>query len=188
MDPCRRPGSRKPSFRALFIAGTTKTPIGPVRIIGVCIPWDRAHISTGRKDRRPWEDHHAYLKRPAGVLAQQHQAIPAHLSIATEGLITEVGSSSRSSRSGPPGQVPPAPFARTTMGSACGDFRGTSRSSSVGCYGGSSPVAWSSRWLAIRRSNPCHAPRALSKTTRGCSVRGAIPRVLAQDMAGPAPF
>lgn len=44
-----------------FICGTTETSIGPVRCIGVCIPWKDAHVRTGRKDRAPWQDHLAFL-------------------------------------------------------------------------------------------------------------------------------
>jgi endonuclease/exonuclease/phosphatase family metal-dependent hydrolase len=44
-----------------FVAATTETEMGPVWIIGVCIPWRDAHVRTGRKDRRPWEDHLKYL-------------------------------------------------------------------------------------------------------------------------------
>jgi len=41
-----------------FIAGTTYG----IRFVGVCIPWKDAHVRTGRKDRRTWEDHLAYLE------------------------------------------------------------------------------------------------------------------------------
>jgi len=51
----RLPGGR-------FVRGLTQTPIGPLTIIGVCIPWREAHVRTGRRDRRPWEDHLAYLR------------------------------------------------------------------------------------------------------------------------------
>jgi hypothetical protein len=51
-----------------FIAGRTETPIGPIHVVGVCIPWERAHVSTGRKDRRAWEDHRAYLNGLARIL------------------------------------------------------------------------------------------------------------------------
>jgi hypothetical protein len=44
-----------------FVAGTTATPIGDVRVAGVCIPWSKAHVDTGRRDRTLWEDHLAYL-------------------------------------------------------------------------------------------------------------------------------
>jgi endonuclease/exonuclease/phosphatase (EEP) superfamily protein YafD len=30
-------------------------------VTGICIPWEHAHVSTGRKDRRPWEDHCTFL-------------------------------------------------------------------------------------------------------------------------------
>lgn len=51
-----------------FVAGTTDTPIGPVRMVGVCIPWRAAHVSTGRRDRAPWEDHVAYLDALAALV------------------------------------------------------------------------------------------------------------------------
>ena len=41
-----------------FISGVT----GGIRIIGICIPWRFAHVSTGRKDRKPWEDHLSFIK------------------------------------------------------------------------------------------------------------------------------
>ena len=31
-------------------------------MIGVCIPWRFAHVSTGRKDRKPWEDHLSFTQ------------------------------------------------------------------------------------------------------------------------------
>lgn len=40
-----------------FISGVTHG----IRFIGVCIPWSAAHVSTGMKNRVPWEDHRAYL-------------------------------------------------------------------------------------------------------------------------------
>jgi len=57
-----------------YVAGRTQTPAGPLNVVGVCIPWARAHVSTGRRNRRPWEDHLADLaaleqplKRQAGA-------------------------------------------------------------------------------------------------------------------------
>jgi endonuclease/exonuclease/phosphatase family metal-dependent hydrolase len=52
-----------------FIAGTTETAIGQMRVIGVCIPWRDAHVRTGRRDRLPWEDHLAYLEGLASIVA-----------------------------------------------------------------------------------------------------------------------
>ncbi|HEY1051050.1 MAG TPA: hypothetical protein VGE39_14870, partial [Prosthecobacter sp.] len=45
-----------------FVAGTTDTPRGPLRFIGVCIPWRDAHVRTGQRNRQPWEDHLTYLQ------------------------------------------------------------------------------------------------------------------------------
>ena len=44
-----------------LVAATTDAGDGPVRVIGVCIPWDRAHVHTGSKDRQRWDDHEAFL-------------------------------------------------------------------------------------------------------------------------------
>lgn len=44
-----------------YVEGVTTTRIGAIRIVGVCIPWREAHVRTGRRDRRPWEDHRKYL-------------------------------------------------------------------------------------------------------------------------------
>lgn len=45
-----------------FVSGLTETPTGEVRFVGVCIPWEWAHVNTGRKDRARWEDHLKYLE------------------------------------------------------------------------------------------------------------------------------
>lgn len=52
-----------------YVAGRTLTPIGMVGVHGVCIPWAQAHVATGRRDRRPWEDHMHYLDGLRRVLA-----------------------------------------------------------------------------------------------------------------------
>lgn len=44
-----------------FVAGQTETSIGTLTVIGVCIPWRDAHVSSGRRDRERWQDHLAYL-------------------------------------------------------------------------------------------------------------------------------
>ena len=41
-----------------FISGITNG----IRIVGLCIPWRFAHVSTGRKDRKPWEDHLSFIQ------------------------------------------------------------------------------------------------------------------------------
>lgn len=45
-----------------FAAGTVSTDLGDLRVIGVCVPWQHAHVSTGRRDREAWEDHIAFLQ------------------------------------------------------------------------------------------------------------------------------
>jgi exonuclease III len=61
-----------------FISGITMG----IRFIGICIPWRFAHVSTGRKDRKPWEDHISFIKNltiPKGetvLLGDFNQNIP----------------------------------------------------------------------------------------------------------------
>ena len=43
-----------------FIAGTTDAGLGLVRFVGVCIPWRAAHVSSGQRNRSPWQDHLTY--------------------------------------------------------------------------------------------------------------------------------
>ena len=52
-----RLGSKKiPTGR--YISGITMG----IRFVGICIPWRFAHVSTGRKDRKPWEDHLTFIE------------------------------------------------------------------------------------------------------------------------------
>ncbi len=68
-----------------FVSGVTMG----IRFIGVCIPWQSAHVSTGRKNRKSWEDHLIYCRgltriiekygkedRPICVLGDYNQRIP----------------------------------------------------------------------------------------------------------------
>ncbi|WP_159715943.1 endonuclease/exonuclease/phosphatase family protein [Geminicoccus flavidas] len=57
-----------------FVAGTTETQLGSLRMIGMCVPWPAAHVATGRKDRRPWEDHLVYLQGLSDILAREDHA------------------------------------------------------------------------------------------------------------------
>lgn len=53
-----------------FIAATTDTPIGPVRVVGTCIPWHMCEVTYPIDvKRKPWELHIAYLERLAELLA-----------------------------------------------------------------------------------------------------------------------
>lgn len=53
-----------------FAAATLLSPFGPVRVIGVCIPWAAAHVTSGRRDRVRWEDHGTYLQALGHYLAE----------------------------------------------------------------------------------------------------------------------
>lgn len=44
-----------------IVSARTDTRAGEVTVIGVCIPWRDAHVRTGRRDRRPWQEHLEYL-------------------------------------------------------------------------------------------------------------------------------
>jgi endonuclease/exonuclease/phosphatase family metal-dependent hydrolase len=61
-----------------FVAATTDTALGPLRVVGLCIPWRSAHVSTGRRDRATWEDHLAFLRAlPAVLVTQPHPLVVA---------------------------------------------------------------------------------------------------------------
>ncbi len=45
-----------------FVKGVTTTPIGRITVVGVCIPWAGAHVKSGQRDRKRWEDHEAWLR------------------------------------------------------------------------------------------------------------------------------
>jgi hypothetical protein len=40
-----------------YVSGVTHG----ARFVGVCVPWQDAHVRTGRRDRAPWEDHRRFL-------------------------------------------------------------------------------------------------------------------------------
>lgn len=47
-----------------FVSGVTNG----IRVIGVCIPWRSAHVSSGHRNREPWEDHLKYLQSLGDIL------------------------------------------------------------------------------------------------------------------------
>ncbi|MFC4595542.1 endonuclease/exonuclease/phosphatase family protein [Sphingobium tyrosinilyticum] len=51
-----------------YVAATTETVLGPLRVIGVCIPWAGAHVAGGRRDRTQWQDHRDYLEALGGII------------------------------------------------------------------------------------------------------------------------
>ena len=52
-----------------FISGTTQTVLGEMKIIGVCIPWQSAHTTSGLKNRQVWQDHEVFLTHLAPLIA-----------------------------------------------------------------------------------------------------------------------
>lgn len=46
-----------------FVRAATRTAAGTtLTAVGVCIPWRDAHCTTGRKDRKRWQDHRTWLE------------------------------------------------------------------------------------------------------------------------------
>ena len=62
--------------RGRMVVATAALPGGPVRIVGVCIPWRDAHVNTGRRDAQPWSEHLDYIDRLARLLPTLDPAIP----------------------------------------------------------------------------------------------------------------
>lgn len=60
-----------------YAAGVTRTALGPVEVFGVCVPWQDAHVRSGRRDRRAWEDHSGYLRGLRAILADRGNGAPA---------------------------------------------------------------------------------------------------------------
>jgi endonuclease/exonuclease/phosphatase family metal-dependent hydrolase len=60
-----------------FVSATTSTSLGPLRVIGVCIPWRDAHVRTGRRDRKPWQDHLSFLHGLQAILKDSCPVWPA---------------------------------------------------------------------------------------------------------------
>lgn len=68
----------------LLVAATVVDDVG-VDVVGVCIPWAAAHVSTGRRDRARWDEHIEFCgelahvlrsgTRPAVVVGDFNQAI-----------------------------------------------------------------------------------------------------------------
>ena len=59
-----------------LVVATAAVPDRPVRIIGVCIPWQDAHVRSGRCDAQPWSEHLDYLDRLEDLLAGLDVDVP----------------------------------------------------------------------------------------------------------------
>lgn len=62
-----------------YIAGTASTPLGELRVIGLCIPWRNAHVTSGTRNRTLWEDHRTYLQALSVVLNREQRQGPVLL-------------------------------------------------------------------------------------------------------------
>lgn len=53
-----------------FVAGVTRTSLGEVTIMGICIPWSgsRTEARRGSERKRRWEDHEQYIRNLSEVL------------------------------------------------------------------------------------------------------------------------
>jgi endonuclease/exonuclease/phosphatase family metal-dependent hydrolase len=54
-----------------YVAGTTSTPAGQVRVLGVVIPYRFAGVRYGEPKRAPWELHRQYLQALRSALPEQ---------------------------------------------------------------------------------------------------------------------
>lgn len=62
--------------RGRLVVATAALPAGPVRIVGVCIPWRDAHVKTGRGDAQPWSEHLDHLDQLEELLAGFGDTVP----------------------------------------------------------------------------------------------------------------
>lgn len=62
--------------RGRLAVATATLPTGPVRIVGVCIPWRDAHVDTGRRDAQRWSEHMDYLDGLEQILPGLDDDIP----------------------------------------------------------------------------------------------------------------
>ncbi len=98
-----------------FVSGIT----AGVRFVGVCIPWKDAHVRSGRRDSKPWQDHITYCqhlgtilrrydtqpvcllgdfnqyiprrRQPQAVFAALQAVLPSDYAVATAGLVNAEG-------------------------------------------------------------------------------------------------
>lgn len=63
--------------RGRLIGATCHLPTGPLRIMGVCIPWKDAHVGTGRKDASAWSEHLHFLSALGTLISERERTLPA---------------------------------------------------------------------------------------------------------------
>ena len=76
-----------------FVSGVTRTSVGEVAVVGLCIPWwgSRAGARYSGERREAWEDHEVYLGHLAGVLA----CAPSERLVVVGDFNQKIGKSSR---------------------------------------------------------------------------------------------
>lgn len=62
--------------RGRLAIATVAAPSGPVRVIGVCIPWKDSHVRSGRSDAQPWSEHLDFLERLEQILPAYDDGLP----------------------------------------------------------------------------------------------------------------
>jgi len=58
-----------------FVRADTETSIGTLSVVGVGVPWNMAHVSSGRRNRQPWEDHLNYLSGLDEILVKEKEPL-----------------------------------------------------------------------------------------------------------------
>lgn len=51
-----------------FVAATATTPLGPLRVVGIVIPYRGSNVGHGSRDQTVWEDHRRYLAALVRIL------------------------------------------------------------------------------------------------------------------------
>lgn len=61
--------------RGRIVSGRTSTSIGELTVVGVCIPWAAAHVTTGRRDAHRWDEHIACCIQLEEVAIGSHSVL-----------------------------------------------------------------------------------------------------------------
>lgn len=61
------------------VAGTVDSPVGCLRVHGVCVLWRDAHVKNGRRDSHPWQEHLRFLDSLATILKEERRNSPIEL-------------------------------------------------------------------------------------------------------------
>ncbi len=70
-----------------FVSGFTRTSVGDMTVIGICIPWSASRVRGREVKKRMWEDHETYLAGLTEVL----ERFPAKRLIVTGDFNQRIG-------------------------------------------------------------------------------------------------